>query len=255
MIGDTVAGAAGRSAGFVAVGPQSGGVRYSFCTQEGGEAFEECAGDYSRWTLAGILSMQSAARWQMGTNILYPVLLDHASPAMGTRVGSNSAASSLWAEDGDNFALTSVSSKSLWLYFVSGHNILRRRVQLSATPEPPSPPPPPPLPSDCQTIEVVGAGMESANGAFKRQAGHGALPVFYKDASHQVYPVTYTSSHGANVTAWHLGHDGVAGSVLYARITAQGADGSMPPSFGWMLYPGFHSHTEVAPAPALLRCL
>lgn len=210
-------------------------------------------------TLAGrspassVCRAQHDGRWERTSSIRCCLTTHHLRWVPG--VGSNSAASSLWAEDGDNFALTSVSSKSLWLYFVSGHNILRRRVQLSATPEPPSPPPPPPLPSDCQTIEVVGAGMESANGAFKRQAGHGALPVFYKDASHQVYPVTYTSSHGANVTAWHLGHDGVAGSVLYARITAQGADGSMPPSFGWMLYPGFHSHTEVAPAPALLRCL
>eukprot|EP01046_Picozoa_sp_COSAG06_P078650 COSAG06_NODE_26222_length_619_cov_0.898077_2_plen_65_part_01 len=43
----------GTSRGFVAVGPHPKGVRYSFCDQDGGEAFEECAGSYSSWSSLG----------------------------------------------------------------------------------------------------------------------------------------------------------------------------------------------------------
>ena len=63
-------------------------------------------------------------------HVLYPVLLDHRSPALGeAKAASRPAAmADMWREDGDNFALTAVTSNSLWLYFVTGHNILRRRV-------------------------------------------------------------------------------------------------------------------------------
>ena len=59
-------------------------------------------------------------------HVLYPVLLDHRSPALGEAkaVSRPAAMGDMWREDGDNFALTAVTSNSLWLYFVTGHNIL-----------------------------------------------------------------------------------------------------------------------------------
>ena len=203
-----------------------------------------------------MLSLRSADRWQSGTaRVLYPVLLDHGSPAMGENKAANAGAATarMWREDGNNYALTSASSESLWLYFVTGHNIIRRRVHFSAAPEPPPPPPPPPLPQTCKTVTVVGAGLAGANGDYISVAGHpAAAPVFVKDLSHQIYAVNYT---GARV--WHLAHDGVAGSVVYTTISAAAVAGSgaMPPTWGWGLGTSNpSSHVEVAPAPASLTC-
>ena len=224
-------GAGGASAGFVAVGPHSstGGVRYTECAQPGGEHFEHCAsGDASRWSPivapgggAGeaVLSLQSASRWQVATagevRVLYPVLLDHGSPALGdgkaaaAAAGGGGSNAGMWREDGDNYALTSVSSGSLWLYFVTtGHNVLRRRVRFTTAPEPPAPPPPPPLREGCTTVAVAGAGLAAANGEYTRLAGRA---VFSKDTGHQIYAVSNAGS-----TQWHLAQHGVAGSVVYA---------------------------------------
>lgn len=188
------------------------------------------------------------------------MLLDHSSPSMGTKaaaarsaVGGRSLgrAGEMWKEDGDNYVLTSVSSGSLWLYFVtSTHNILRRKVRLSAEPEPPAPPPPPPLPKDCETVVVTGAGLAAANGDYTKLAARPG--VFSKDTNHQIYAVNYTGT-----TQWHLAHDGVAGSVVYAVANPDAVKeaGTMPPSWGWGLgSPNTDTHVEVAPAPAMLTC-
>ena len=53
-------GSGSSSQGFVAVGPHPAGVRYSFCKQAGGEAFEQCAGDYASWSGPQTLSLSSA---------------------------------------------------------------------------------------------------------------------------------------------------------------------------------------------------
>ena len=271
-------------AGFLAVGPHSasGGLRYTECTEAGGANFELCAGgNASRWTPiigAGpggegdsILSLQSADRWQVASGrVLYPVLLDHGSPAMGERAAAaigetavggpvmGAMAPDLWQEDGDNYVLTSTTSDSLWLYFVaSGRNILRRRVSFSTEPQAPPPPPPPPLPTGCSTIDVVGAGVAAANGLYIRMTSSGpgragANAVFSKDVNHQIYCVNYSGT-----TQWHLAHNGEAGSVLYANGNAAAvrASATMPPTWGWNLG-GIDPQdgAEVAPAPATLTC-
>ena len=176
------------------------------------EAFEHCAtGDSARWSALSpdtILSLHSADRWQtVDGYVLYPVLLDHSSPALGeakARAAMSASAKQMWHEDGDNYALTSLTSQSLWLYFVSsGHNILRRRVHFSTVVPPPPPPPPPPLPAGCASVVVVGAGVAAANGAYERRAARpGASPVFRKDAEHQIYFVNVSG-----YSAWHLAHE------------------------------------------------
>ena len=213
--GGHATGAGGAAAGFLAVGPHSasGGVRYSECAQEGAEAFEQCAsGDTSRWSALGpdtILGLQSADRWQSSEHrVLYPVLLDHRSPALGEAKARAAdgcdSVKRLWREDGDNYALTSLSSETLWLYFVaSGHNILRRRVHFSSVAPPPPPTPPRPLPAGCASVVVVGAGVAAANGEYKRRISHpGVSPVFSLDADHQIYFV-----NASGRSEWHLAHN------------------------------------------------
>ena len=186
-------------------------------------------------------------------HVLYPVLLDHRSPALGkAKAASRPAAmADMWREDGDNFALTAVTSNSLWLYFVTGHNILRRRVVLTDRPPRPPPQPPPPVRAGCKTLEVTGAGVAAANGLYTRAPAHGTL--FVKDASHQIYPQNISGSW-----QWHLAHEGVAGSVIYLnanQAAIRAASGGEPPSWGWGLG-SVHaaSHVQIAPAPAALVC-
>ena len=250
------------SRGFVAVGPHPLGVRYSFCDQEGGEAFEHCAGNYASWSSIGsdnehVLSVASADRWQSTAGrVLYPVLIDHHSPSMGEKkaAASKPGSASMWREDGDNYALTGLESSSLWLYFVSsGRNILRRRVVFSETPPRPPPPPPPPLPPGCQHVLLSGAGVVAANGLYTR-ANHSAAPMFVKDTSHQIYRFNVSGSW-----QWHLAHNGVAGSVLYINTNPQAIKAAPtqdePPSWGWSLGAiNASSHFELAPAPEALAC-
>jgi hypothetical protein len=211
-------GESGAAAGYLAVGPHSsrgdGGVRYTECAQEGADAFEHCAtGDGARWSPLSpdtILSLHSADRWQTVSGlVLYPVLLDHSSPALGeakARAATTELAKEMWREDGDNYALTSITSQSLWLYFVSsGHNILRRKVQFSTAAPLPPPPLPPPLPAGCTSVVVVGAGVAAANGAYERRASlhpGASPPIFVKDADHQIYLVNVSGQ-----SAWHLAHE------------------------------------------------
>jgi hypothetical protein len=252
------------SRGFVAVGPHPKGVRYTFCDQEGGEAFEKCAGNYSSWSSIGpddehVLSVASADRWQSTPGrVLYPVLLDHHSPAMGVAKAATAqtSAASMWREDGDNFALTAVESNTLWLYFVSsGHNILRRRVTFSDTPPRPPPPPPPPLPEGCKQVTLTGAGLSGANGVyFRADQRNSGTPMYVKDASHQIYPFNVSGSW-----QWHLAHNGVAGSLLYLNTNSEAIKAAptpdVPPSWGWSLGAiNASSHFELAPAPEALKC-
>ena len=257
------------SQGFIAVGPHaaSGGVRYSVCIQSGGENFEHCMGEgLEKWTAGAqvpgdnVLSLESASRWQTAgsSRVLYPVLFDHRSPDMGAaKAATDKTNPTMLTEDGDNYALTSEFSDTLYLYFVaSEHNILRRQVHAgSSAPQAPPPPPPAAIASACETVVVSGAALAAANGEYKKTKTR----VYEKDSGHQLYRVNVSASAKTPASfAWHLAHQNVAGSVLYScsradAINASG--GETPPSWGWGLgASNFSRAFDVAPAPALIAC-
>ena len=68
--------------------------------------------------------------------------------------------------------------------------------------------------------------------------------MFAKDDGHQIYRVNVTGT-----LAWHLGHEGVAGSVLYVSADPS----SMPPTVGWQLGPDLSVGTP--PAPSSVVCV
>ena len=267
--------------GFIAVGMWKSsatgvsGVRYSVCEQEGAEAFEQCAGNYSRWTSRRVLNMSSADRW-MGArkSAAYPVVLDHASPRMGEEKDSGGAAATMWKEDGDNYALTSLASDSLYVYFVtSNSNIIRRKIVFSSAsaPPPPSPPTPiqPPLPPNCTAFDLSGAGLAATNGRYTKQpqlrltaARPGSTGKGKEGSDHHPLFVSLDrrySIHAQGASSrWYLTEDGDE-AYLYVNenaeaISAAGRDA--PPSWGWSIglkQNGTRGYREIVPAPAALR--
>ena len=63
------------------------------------------------------------------------------------------------------------------------------------------------------------------------------------DEAHQLYRVAFAGAEHV----WHLGHIGVAGSVLYANPIA---NASMPPPTGWRA----SGSASYLPAPRWVRC-
>lgn len=223
------------SSRYVALGDHSGAVRYAFSEKPD---FEDAL---LSWGPPRLLEMAGLSRWVTPTgsaHVLYPVLLDHRSPDMGDAHGDPG--------NGDNYALTSLDSSTLFLYIVaSGRNVLRRRVLFSDLPPSPPAPPPPPPPADCQALRVSGSGARTADGVYARtERTSSGAPVFAKDATHQIYRTNVTGA--ADGLAWHLGDEGVAGSVLYVNVGPSAP--LMPPAAGWQLGPDQSVGTPPAPA-------
>jgi len=119
------------------VGTVEGAVRYAWSYET---AWERAI---TNWTAPRVLPLVNATRWMsLDTDVLYPVLFDVTSPALGEATGTIAS-----QEQGDNFALVSPQSTELYLYIVTtAHAVLRHKLVVSHTaPPPPPPPPPPPL--------------------------------------------------------------------------------------------------------------
>jgi len=179
--------------------------------------------------------------------ILYPVLIDHEAPAIAKLSGDANV-----IEDGNNFVVTSLTSRSLYVYFVGTfRNILRRKVLFSYGPLPT--PPPPPTPNNatsCNHLLVSGAGEPTANGMYTKQSNHTSDGcAFFSNArsTHQIYRVNQSGGH-----EWHLGHFSFSGTVLYVSSVASSDVAITVPSINkWNL----GSNATVLPAPATVTCL
>ena len=236
-------GGSAASPRFVAVGDAARAVRYAFSYEPDVERA------LFNWTGAGQIELD-LDRWEGPEGrVLYPVLLDHGAPSMGAATGDP-----VLAEDGDNFALTSMQSDSLYLYVViSGRNIVRRRVLMSNSPPPPPPPPLPPLPRDCVRVRLSGAGNATANGVYSRtnETSSDGAPVFRMEGVNALEMYVFNGSSG--VAEWHLGRMNVQGSVLYANQNEPLYP--TPPPDGWRLSSSNPHIGQSAPAPERVTCI
>eukprot|EP00035_Acanthoeca_spectabilis_P000958 m.76502 g.76502 ORF g.76502 m.76502 type:complete len:601 (-) comp10535_c0_seq2:27-1829(-) len=232
---------------FGDVSVEGGGVKYSWSRAQN---FEDT---FESWWTPTVLALTGVTRWVSSekTDLLYPVLLDDESPAIGQAIGTPDA-----LEQGDNFAIVGLNSTGLHVYIVtSGRNIIRHRLRVSSTPPVPQPPPPPP-PAGCNAFRVTGAGNSAANGVYKETSVLiGDVPSFGMDATHQLYRVLMpaTAKEQAGYV-WHLGHYNVAGSVLYASATTPALLNQTLPPWDWRLAASDNATRLVAPAPKMVEC-
>eukprot|EP00040_Diaphanoeca_grandis_P027754 m.158820 g.158820 ORF g.158820 m.158820 type:complete len:546 (+) comp31109_c0_seq1:164-1801(+) len=225
---------------FISVGDHGSTMRYTFSYEQ----------DYEKamdnWTEPRQLEFTDAGRWSTSYgagHLLYPVILDHESPDIARLSGDDHI-----YEDGINFAVTSLSSKSLYVYFVgSFRNILRRKVSFSRDAPPPAPPAPPPNdPSQCSQLQVSGAGEVDMNGIYVRtNRTTDECPIFAMGTTHQIYRVNISGGH-----EWHMGHYEV--SVAYVNMAVANQTSTVPPISLWNL--GSNA-SVVPPAPELVKCL
>ena len=166
-------------------------------------------------------------RWvhPIGGKVLYPTLLDAASP----RLGSN------------NFANVGNGSSSSYVYVNVQRSLLRHRVRFvaagTAPSPPPAPPPVPPTPANCTCFRVRGAA--SGSGDYVLQPLRNPAPFFQLDDTHQLYRFS---------GRWKIAQYANPAAVLYMPYSA--GNESLPPSGAmWGSI-----NLDFAPAPLSVAC-
>lgn len=168
------------------------------------------------WTNPQLLDT-GLRRYAPQSGIIYPTILDHNSPGLGS----------------DNFAF--VSNDTGYIYVNMRRSIYRR--PFIFTPNKPAPPPPlpPAPPADCKSFKVTEAGTGAANGLYSENGQMSDNePVFENPAGTQIYRFEGN---------WRIGVMNVG--VLYEPEQPTGA---RPAVGDWRIIEG------EAPAPLYVAC-
>ena len=218
-------------------------VSYAFPPPSGSPGAADSASAFTKWSEPKYIELQDWISPHWGeTRLMYPVLLDHASPFTLSAGSTDPGVVS----DGLSYAL--IGNKTLFLYFTLGRSMIARVpvawIQDDApTPEGPFQPLPPLQPT-CVAANVSGAGLAGVDGVYyARSAGDaGDSTVWEKDETHQLYCY---SSPGATNCLWELAHHDVG--PRYYEAHAMGKTSSTPPGEGWKVA----SDQSVYPAPTI----